>query len=184
MAKIYLSPRDISLIASFGALSATPLFLTNFFNLVVLTRIPGANGIYIQFLTSLILWVGIGAVDKFGSAVFLFTLSSIVVIFTPGGPPFHIKILLTPSGMVIGLIIDAILLKSNLGVFNRLIAGFAGFLRGLHIVVVQTFLEFPIAIGLPIAVVGCVSGAIGANVGIQILRRLHNNGMLSFRKRA
>lgn len=184
MAKIYLSPRDISLIASFGALSATPLFLTNFFNLVALTRIPGTNGIYTLFLTTLILWVGIGAVEKFGSAVFLFTLSSIVTILIPGGPPFHIKTLLIPFSMVTGLIIDAILLKSNSGAFNRLIAGFAGFLRGLHIVVVQAFLGFPIAIGLPMVAVGCVSGAVGANAGIQVLRRLHNNGMLTFKKGA
>ena len=43
----------------------------------------------------------------------------------------------------------------------------------MHIVVVQTFLEFPIALG-------CVSGAIGANVGILVFERLYESGMLGF----
>jgi len=180
LVEISLSSRDIALIAVFGALSAFPLLLTNAFNLVALTHIPGTNGIYVQFITALILWVGIGVIGKFGSAMAISTASSMVAVIIPGGPGL-VKPLLIPFNIVTAFIIDTILkLKSS--VLNRLIAGFFGILRGLQVVVVQTFLGIPIDVGLPVTVVVCISGAIGANVGIQILKRLYGSGMIGFKK--
>jgi len=180
--KISLSSRDIALIAVFGALSAFPLLLTNAFNLVALTHIPGTNGIYVQFITALILWVGIGVIGKFGSAMTISVVSSIVEVIIPGGPGI-VKPLLIPFNIVTGFIIDVIL-KSKSGVLNRLIAGFFGILRGSQILVVQTFFGFPIAVGLLVVIVVCISGAIGANVGVQVLKRLYSSGMIGVKKEA
>lgn len=180
LVEIGLSSKDITLIALFGVLSAFPLLLTNTFNLVMLTHIPGTNGIYVQFITALIIWVGIGVVGKFGSAMGISVVSSIVAVIIPGGPSL-VKPLLIPFSMVTGFIIDMIL-KSKSGVLNRLIAGFFGLLRGLHVLVVQTFFGIPIAVGLMVVVVVCISGAIGANAGVQVLARLFNSGMLDSRR--
>lgn len=179
---ISLSSRDIALVTVFGALSAFPLLLTNAFNLVALTHIPGTNGIYVQFTAALILWIGIKIIGKFGSAMTISTVSSIVAVTIPGGPGI-VKPLLIPFNIVTGFIIDIMLLKSRPS-FNRLIAGFFGILRGLHVVVVQTFFGIPIAVGLPVVAVVCISGAIGANVGIQVLKKLYSSGMIGFKKEA
>lgn len=178
--EINLSSKDITLIALFGALSAFPLLSTNAFNLVALTHIPGTNGIYVQFITALTLWVGIGVIGKFGSAMAISAVSSIVAVIIPGGPGL-VKPLLIPFSIVTGFIID-IILKSKSSVLNRLIAGFFGILRGLHVLVVQTFFGIPIAVGLPVVVVVCISGAIGANVGIQVLERLYKQRNAGFKK--
>ena len=182
LVEISLSSKDITLIALFGALSAFPLLLTNAFNLVVLTHIPGTNGIYVQFITALIMWVGIGIIGKFGSAMAISVVSSIVAIIIPGGPGL-VKPLLIPFNIVTGFTID-IILKSKSDVFNRLIAGFFGILRGLHVVVVQTLFGIPIVAGLPVVVVVCISGAVGANVGIQVLEKLYRSRMVRFKREA
>ena len=181
--KISLSSRDIALIAVFGALSAFPLLLTNAFNLVALTHIPGTNGIYVQFITALIIWVGIGVIGKFGSAMTISVVSSIVEVIIPDGPGI-VKPLLIPFNMVTGFIVDLMLLKSRSSASNRLIAGFFGIFRGLQTLVVQTFFGIPIHVGLPVVAVVCISGAIGANVGIQVLKRLYNSGIIGFKKEA
>jgi len=181
--KINLSSKDLTLIALFGALSAFPLLLTNAFNLVALTHIAGINGIYVQFIAALILWVGIGIIGKFGSAMAISAVSSMVAIIIPGGPGL-VKPLLIPFNILTAFIIDIILLKSKSDVLNPLIAGFFGILRGLHVVVVQTSFGIPIPVGLPIAAVVCISGAIGANVGIQVLKRIYSSRMIGFKKEA
>ena len=181
MVKISLSSKDVTLIALFGALSAFPIFLTNAFNLVALIHIPGTNGIYVHLIGALILWVGIGAIGKFGSATVLSAVSSMVAVIIPGGPGIA-KPLLIPFNIVAGFIIDVILLKSKSSALNRLIASFFGILRGLQILVVQTFYGFPPVVGLLVVVVVCISGAIGANIGIQVLKRLYSSGMIGFKK--
>jgi hypothetical protein len=175
--EIHLSSKDIALIGVFGALSAFPLLLTNVFNLVALTHVPGTNGIYVQFIVAMILWVGIGIIGKYGSATAVSAVSSMVAVIIPGGPPVFVKPLLIPFNIVTGFIIDLALLKSKSSALNRVIAGFFGILRGLQTLVVQTFLGLPIAISLIVVSVDCASGAIGANVGVQVLRQLYHSGM-------
>ncbi len=175
--KTNLSSKDIALIGVFGALSTLPLLLTNIFNLVAITHIPGTNGVYVQFIVAMILWVGIGLVGKHGSATVISGVSSVVAVIIPGGPPVFLKPLLIPFSISSGFIIDLALLKSKSSGFSNVIAGFFGILRGLQTLVVQTFLGLPIAVSLIVVSADCASGAIGANVGIHILRQLYHSGM-------
>jgi len=176
VAKISLSSRDIALITVFGALSAFPTWFTNIINLVAITRIPGTNGIYVHFIVALIMWVGIGSVGKFGSATAISTVKSFVALIFMGGPGI-VKFFLVPLNFSFGFITDLMFLRS-VSKYYRIIACLFGIFQGLQIVIVQIFFGIPIAIGLPIILLSSISGAVGANFGVDILNKLRRNGVI------
>jgi len=155
----HFNSKDIMIIAAFSVLSAIALLLTNFINLVALTGIAGANGIYTQFFTCLFLWIGVLLVRKKFVVTVISTSSALVGLIVPGGPMIAKPILL-PYSIVTGLIVDLIILKFRFRLDNKL-ASLFGVLRASHVLVVQKVFGVPLELGLPFFVLASLSGAMG-----------------------
>lgn len=127
--KYHFTTRDLVYMAVFGAIAAamiltTPLIVA----LIPIRGVPGFGGIIaVPFSTAFSL-IAIGLVGKPGSATVTHTISGVISFLLPGGP----GILVLPSSILIGLVIDAYLWVIHRNVADsRLVATSAAFLPSL-----------------------------------------------------
>lgn len=165
--KILFNSKDLMLMTTFSVLSAISMLLTNFFNLVRLIGIPGANGIYTQFFSCLFLWTGVLFVNKKFVVTFISILSALIGLAVPGGP-LIVKPILIPYSIITGMVIDLTIQKFRIKPNNKALASIFGVQRGSHILIVQRFFGIHSLLGFSFFIFGSISGTIGGLFAISI----------------
>jgi hypothetical protein len=181
----HFTTKDIAVIAVFSALASVTILLTNVINLVALSGIPGANAIYVGAISCFVIWIGTGAVSKFGGITSILMLNAVIENFLPGGPG-AMKPLLIPSSLAVGLIVDLLMRWNKKGAESYLNGMVFGALDGLSVILVQVAFGIPLFSGSIAALLGwtvvglnVVGHIVGAALSIPVIRRLRAASLIS-----